>query len=90
MIGRTIAPIDAELPEKIAFAIGTPDASDFFEPQKVMVISSSLLKPSSLLPNMVMQSTAASRTISRPMTTAISVSEKVFQMPSITAVEKAR
>ena len=46
---------------KIALAIGIPLARDFFEPQKVIVISSSFEKPSTRLPKIVTHRTTPSR-----------------------------
>ena len=45
MIGSRIRPIAGCAP-KINFAIGTPEANVFFEPQNIAAIRSSRLKPS--------------------------------------------
>jgi hypothetical protein len=44
MIGSKMSPIAGCAP-KINFAIGTPEAKVFFEPQKMAAIRSSRLKP---------------------------------------------
>lgn len=58
--GSTIAPTACA--EKITFAIGTPAARLFFDPQKMIVIWSARLNPSRLLTNAVSSSAIASNT----------------------------
>ncbi|MNT78081.1 hypothetical protein D3C72_2172810 [compost metagenome] len=88
MSGSTIAPMF--WPAKMALAIGMPLARLFFEPQKVMAISSARSKPRRRLPNMVTASTSASMTTSIAISTPRSASEKVCHSPDVTAWLKAR
>ena len=83
MIGKTIIPICGAVP-KISFAIGTPPASVFFEPQKTVAISSSLLNPSARAAIVVPVSATASR-IAAPANVSSSISGPCFvQSPSWT------
>ncbi|MNT42284.1 hypothetical protein D3C72_1787010 [compost metagenome] len=85
--GSTIAPTACEANSTLA--IGMPLARLFLEPQKTMVISSSMLKPKRRAMKVVRPSASASstpHTSSRPSSALTGI---CFQSPSITAALKA-
>ena len=70
-------------------AIGTPLARLFLEPQKTMVISSALSKPSLRAIHVVDSSASASSTASTASRPANAVGDTCFHRPSITAALNA-
>src|SRR5579859_3166012 len=70
-------------------AIGTPLASDFFEPQKMSVMRSSTLNPTAWPIRLVAHSTAPSSTKFSATITARLSSGSCVHRPRITASEKA-
>ncbi len=76
-------------PAKITFAIGTPEARLFFEPQNTMVISSSFEKPRRRLAAVVIARTRARSTRSTTSMVASAGSGVRLHRPVATAWLKA-